>query len=95
MSDLAQRIDTTEIANLRVSQLDGAPRLQALIREVLGVVDDALTQPLARLETYLRIETAEGVWLDYIGERLGLFRPLDRGRLIHAVWLRRRRRRGI
>lgn len=75
MSDLAQRIDATAIADLRVSQWDDAPRLQALISELLGVVTDSLTDPLAYLERQLRPTTAEGVWLDHVGDRVGCIRP--------------------
>ena len=75
MSDIAQRIDIDSFPELLVSQWDEAPRLQALVRGVLDVIHEELTQPLATLEQQTRIDTAEGVWLDRIGERLALDRP--------------------
>lgn len=75
MSDIAQRIDASAIANLRVSQWDDAPRLQALIRGLLDLVADTLGQPLEDMEVQIRYTTATGVWLDYAGHRIGCLRP--------------------
>lgn len=75
MSDIAQRIDPSAIEELRVSQWDGAPRLQALIRGLLGLVADTLGEPLEVLETQIRYTTANGVWLDRAGARIGCARP--------------------
>ena len=75
MSDLAGRIDADAIAALRVSQWAGAPRLNALMAEILAVATTGLTEPLARLEASRRPPGADGYWLDLIGERLGLIRP--------------------
>ena len=75
MSDLAKRIDLGENAELLIQQWRRVPRMQALMEALLGVVDDHLVKPLAEMERMTRIETAEGVWLDYIGERLEMPRP--------------------
>ena len=75
MSDLANRTDIAENAGLLVQQWRGAPRMKALADALLGVVDDHLVKPLSDMEGRLRIETADGLWLDYIGERLGISRP--------------------
>ena len=75
MSDLANRIDLTANAGLLIQQWRRAPRMKALAEALLGVVDDHLVKPLADVESRLRIETADGFWLDCIGERKELPRP--------------------
>ena len=72
MSDLAQRIDLAANRELLIQQWRRAPRMRGLTEAVLGVVDDHLIQPLADLERQFNIETADGFWLDCIGERLRL-----------------------
>ena len=75
MSDLAKRIDVHANAGLLIQQWQQAPRMRALVDALQGVMDDHLVKPLANMEERLRIDTAEGVWLDFIGERLMLPRP--------------------
>ncbi len=75
MSDLAKRIDVHANAGLLIQQWQQAPRMRALVDALLGVVDDHLVKPLGEMEERLRMDIAEGVWLDFIGERLMLPRP--------------------
>ena len=75
MSALAKRIDLGENAELLIQQWRENPRMQVLMEALLEVVDDFLVKPLAAMERMTRIDTAEGVWLDYIGERLEMPRP--------------------
>ena len=75
MSDLAKRIDVHANAGLLLQQWQQAPRMRALVDALQGVVDDHLVKPLEEMEERLRIDVAEGVWLDFIGERLMLPRP--------------------
>ena len=75
MSDIAQRIDAAGIGDLLVSQWSNAPRLRALTDSLLAFIDQEFVGPLTQLERQVRIETAEGIWLDLIGERLGRARP--------------------
>ena len=75
MSGIAQRIDADAIARLLVSQWADALRLQALVRGLLGLVNELLVRPLAQVELQAGIDSARGVGLDWIGERLGLQRP--------------------
>ena len=75
MSDLAKRIDVHANAGLLIQQWQQAPRMRALVDALQGVMDDHLIRPLADMEERLRIATAEGFWLDCIGERLMLPRP--------------------
>ena len=75
MSDLAKRIDVHANAGLLIQQWQQAPRMRALVDALQGVMDDHLVKPLGEMEERLRIDTAEGFWLDCIGERLMLPRP--------------------
>ena len=75
MSDLAKRIDVHANAGLLIQQWQQAPRMRALVDALQGVMDDHLVKPLGEMEERLRIDIAEGFWLDCIGERLMLPRP--------------------
>ena len=77
MSDIALALQPTPVERRIVSQWlsEDTPRLRALIRALDRVVDQLLAEPLRALTRQTRINTAEGVWLDYIGERLGRARP--------------------
>ena len=75
MSEIATRIDTGANTELLIQQWRRAPRMRALTKALLGVVEDHLVKPLTDLESRLQIESADGFWLDWIGERFGLERP--------------------
>ena len=75
MSDLAKRIDVHANAGLLIQQWQQAPRMRALVDALQGVMYDHLVKPLGEMEERLRMDIAEGVWLDFIGERLMLPRP--------------------
>ena len=75
MSDLAKRIDVHANAGLLIQQWQQAPRMRTLVDALQGVMDDHLIKPLGEMEERLRIDIAEGFWLDCIGERLMLPRP--------------------
>ena len=75
MSGLAKRIDVHANAGLLIQQWQQSPRMRALVDALQGVMDDHLIRPVADMEERLRIDTAEGFWLDCIGERLMLPRP--------------------
>ena len=64
-----QRLD------LLISQWKGNAQIEALLRGMYEVIDDELVQPLRDLEEMRAWDTARGVWLDYIGRRLGFSRP--------------------
>ena len=72
---IAERIDTDSIAGLLVSQWDDSPRLKALIDGLLDLSQRELIDSLAQVERMRRLDLAQGVWLDGIGERMGLRRP--------------------
>ena len=62
-------------SELVVGQWTESPRLRALIDVVTDVIKEDIMTALETLERMRRIETAEGVWLDYLGLRFGLERP--------------------
>ena len=60
---------------LLIPQWSSAPNLNALIDTWLEILDEQILQPLEYLKSQRKIETAEGVWLYKIGERLGVSPP--------------------
>lgn len=60
---------------LLISQWAGATNLRAVVQAFLDVAHEQLEDAFAKIQQNLNLETAEGVWLDYLGERLGLPRP--------------------
>ena len=68
-------LDADDAVALLLIQWRDTTKLPLLTRELMGVARRRLVEPLQRLEDMRNIELAEGVWLDYIGERLGFRRP--------------------
>ena len=60
---------------LLISQWTGSAPMLALMRGMYGLIDTELVQALKDLERMRNWDTAEGVWLDHIGRRLGFTRP--------------------
>ena len=67
--------DVMTYRHLLITQYRGSVRLRALIDGALDIVQREILDSLSTLERQLSLDTAEGVWLDYIGLRLGLSRP--------------------
>jgi len=65
-------------ADLTIAQWRQSPNLRGIIEVWLGVVRDEFEAVVSRLESMGRVDEAEGVWLDYLGERVGLSRPFAR-----------------
>lgn len=63
-------------SELVIGQWQLSPRLRAIIDTELAILNDDVVTALERLKLMQRIETAEGVWLDYLGVRLGIRRPV-------------------
>lgn len=68
-------MDRNELLDLLIYQWRGQPNLAALVGIIIDTHASEIEQPRKRLEQMLDIDLAEGVWLDYLGERLGLHRP--------------------
>ena len=68
---------TTSAANLSLllPQWQSSPKLKAVIEIWLRVVREEFEQAIADLRRMANLETAEGIFLDYIGRRVGLSRP--------------------
>ena len=61
--------------DLLISQWHDAPRLRALLQIWLDVLEEEIEVPLARLDAMRSLDEAEGIYLDYLGDRLGVSRP--------------------
>ena len=72
---VSEAIDAAEKVNLLIEQWRGGTGLSDFMRDVLAIIDTQLVQPLVAIEAGASLDTAEGVFLDYIGERLGFTRP--------------------
>lgn len=62
-------------ADLFISQWQAAPNLRAVIGIWLDVLDEEIGTPLDELDAMRSLDTAMGVYLDYLGARLGVQRP--------------------
>lgn len=67
------KLQTT--ADLLITQWRDKPKIRALVQIWLDVLQEEIGDPLAQIREYLSIDGAEGVWLDHVGERLGVRRP--------------------
>ena len=61
--------------DLLIQQWRDQPNLRAVVNIWLQVYIENIERAHIRLEQMRNIDQAEGVWLDFIGERLGIFRP--------------------
>ena len=65
----------TDLSEALLGQWADSPRLRAVVTDVITPIRD---EAVAAAETLTRMadpDTAEGVWLDRIGSRIGLPRP--------------------
>ena len=60
---------------LLISQWENAPNLNALLKLITDYYDEQITDALNAMFRMLNVDTAEGVWLDFLAERWGLTRP--------------------
>lgn len=60
---------------LLISQWSGAPALRGFLQALLDAKRKGVLEPLAYIESNDDLGSAEGVWLDNIGQLLGLERP--------------------
>ena len=65
-------LDTT--SDLLIGQWQDSPRLRAAVNANLGASREVLSE-YEQLRLMREIDTAEGVWLDYLGRRVGIGRP--------------------
>lgn len=66
-------LETT--SDLIIGQWDDSPKLRAAIDAPVNALRDDVLPAFDRLDLMRQIDKAEGVWLDYLGRRLGLRRP--------------------
>ena len=70
---MAQTLATT--VDLLIGQWLASPRLRAHPQIFIDIINQEICPALDKLQEQLSIDTAVGVWLDYIGVRMGLPRP--------------------
>ncbi len=68
-------LDLPERLALLLPQYDASTRLQSLVREIIGVVDARIADPLRIIERAMNPDESEGVLLDWLGQRIGYDRP--------------------
>lgn len=61
--------------SLLVGQYFDSPRLQSAVQAPIDALQDDVIASFDELELMRQIDTAVGVWLDYLGARVGLRRP--------------------
>ena len=61
--------------NLLIGQWANAANMRALIDAFLDDFQAEVRDPIDDLALMRRIDSAEGIWLDYLGQRLGIARP--------------------
>lgn len=81
MARVLEELDlVTPLTGLVINQYSDSEKLLAILRTLLGGIQVEIIAALDLLDKYMNLEIAPGVWLDYIGERLGFPRPeIDEG----------------
>ena len=62
-------------SDLVIGQWVDSPRLRAAIEAPIDAIREEVLPAFDRLTLMRHIDTAEGVWLDYLGVRVGIRRP--------------------
>ena len=62
-------------SDLVIGQWVASPLLRETVDSPIRIINSDVVDSLNDLEIQQNIDTAEGVWLDFIGQRLGLQRP--------------------
>ena len=65
----------TASTDLLITQWRDSPKFRALIDAWITLLTEENVAPIDRLAMMRNVRTAEGVFLDYIGQRLGVQRP--------------------
>ena len=65
---------TPNLTDILIGQWRDAPKLGGVVRLIQRFTDDAINAA-DRIQLMRDIDEAEGVWLDYLGELLGVDRP--------------------
>ena len=85
---MADTVKLDASSDLVIGQWVGSPKLRAVIDAVVETLRESAVPALERIKRMLDIDTAEGVWLDYIGVRLGMAAAVnDRPGNRPAFWL--------
>ena len=66
---------TPTLANVLLGQWQASPRLRGIVDDVLQPILDDAVAATNQIQLMQDIDEAVGVWLDYLGLRLGVKRP--------------------
>ena len=66
---------TPKLSNILIGQWQSAPRLRGIVDDVLQPILDDAVAAADQIQLMQDINQAVGVWLDYLGLRLGIDRP--------------------
>ena len=66
----------TASSDLLIYQWRAAPLMRGMTQGMIDVVKNEVETPTNRLMRMWDIDKAEGVWLDFLGLRVGIERPL-------------------
>ena len=70
---------TRASSDLLIGQWKNDPIMRAFVDSFTAQAREEIQKAIEDLERMRNVETAEGIWLDYIGERVGLKRPYASG----------------
>ena len=65
----------SDLPMILLDQWQPAPKLRAIIDDVIAPVRGDTLGGIDALDLYQRLDSAEGVWLDRLGDRIGMARP--------------------
>ena len=68
-------VDVTERIDLLFWQYRNSQNLRTFVSGILQILQDEIADPSMYLEQQTGVDTAEGVWLDLLGDRYGFQRP--------------------
>ena len=63
-------------SDLLISQWRAAPLMQGMTQGMIDVIQEDVANTLDELYRMLDVDTAAGVWLDFLAKRVGIERPL-------------------
>ena len=66
---------TTQLSSILLGQWQASPRLRGIVTDILQEILDDGIDAAGKIELMQFIPNAKGVWLDYLGKRLGIERP--------------------
>lgn len=63
-------------ADLLIGQWRNAPKFYTMVDKTIGIVQEDVSDTLEQLTRMWNVDEATGIWLDFLGVRVGIIRPL-------------------